>query len=227
MYERISATNTIIKYVDKVTGQTAVKENVKGQALALRAYYYLLLVNMYGAPYNAPGKDPSVSLGVPLRLDMEVSDHLYSRNTVKEVYDQIEKDAKEGAALLISNPQNTDIFKMNATAAYAILSRMYLYQENWEKSIASSNTALAINPNITQLSTFKGPPMAGYYLYNNGTLTTFANRIYDPELSNEIIWTYRPDGLGTGSTYDDFYKYTLYPGYSTTYNPHTHHQLSY
>ena len=82
--------NTIIDYMDKVSGEEKTKNNLMGQALVLRAYYYLLLVNYYGLPYNYG--DPTQNLGVPLKLEMAVSDGFMERNTVSEVYEQIVKD---------------------------------------------------------------------------------------------------------------------------------------
>ena len=98
-YGFISGCNTVLEYIDKVSGSEIDKNNLRGQALTMRAYYYLLLVNLYGQPYNAPGVDPAKSPGVPLRTRMVVTDSFYARNTVAEVYTQIEKDLKEGVKI--------------------------------------------------------------------------------------------------------------------------------
>ena len=218
-YGYISGCNTVLEYIDKVTGSDIDKNNLRGQALTMRAYYYFLLVNLYGKPYNAPGLDLAKSLGVPLRLRMVVTDSLYPRNTIAEVYTQIEKDLKDGLALLNENKQANGIYKMSPNAAQALLSRMYLYQENWEQSIAYADAVIADRPELTQLNTYKAQPGGGYNLYNNGTSMYYSNRIYDPFLSKEIIWAYQPILPGTGEPNDEAFKSYMFPGYSAVYNP--------
>ena len=218
-YGYISTCNTVLEYIDKVTGSDIDKNNLRGQALTMRAYYYLLLVNLYGKPYNAPGVDPAKSPGVPLRLRMVVTDSLYKRNTVAEVYTQIEKDLKDGLALLDENKQVNGIYKMSPNAAQALLSRMYLYQENWEQSISYADAVISTRPGLTQLSTYKALPAGGYNLYNNGTPIYYSNRIYDPFLSKEIIWAYKPLLPGTGEANDEAFKVIMSPSYSNKFYP--------
>ena len=111
-YEKIMGCNVVLDYVDKVTGEQSTKDNMKGQALVLRAFYYLQLVNYYGLPYNYG--DPSVNLGVPLKLKMDVTDEYMERTTVAEVYDQIVADLKEGVQLLEENPKDESLYKIIA-----------------------------------------------------------------------------------------------------------------
>ncbi len=222
IYGQISGCNVVLDYIDKVSGSEADKNNLRGQALAMRAYYYFLLVNMYGKPYNMPGLDPANSPGVPLRLRLLVTDSLYPRNSVAEVYHQVEADLKTGTALMKAYPQNNGIYKMSPLAAYAMLSRMYLYQEKWEQSITYADSAIALKPGLTQLSGYL--KTGGYYVYNTvGTpySGTYQNRIYDPGLSTEIIWKYMPHAsmVGSGTTTDEVLRPVLSPTYSAIYKP--------
>ncbi|HMU59566.1 MAG TPA: RagB/SusD family nutrient uptake outer membrane protein [Chitinophagaceae bacterium] len=217
LYNKIAGCNTVLGHLDKVTGDAGPKNNLRGQALAMRAYYYFLLVNMFGKPYNAPGSDPETSPGVPLKLRMEVTDSLYPRNSVAEVYRQIETDLKDGASLMEANPQNNRVYKINELAAYTLLSRVYLYQEKWDDCITYANKVIAKKPGLTQLGTFKGPIPGGYYMYNNGTTYSYSNRIYDPLLSPEILWTYTPIGNLSGG--DEVFQSGGNPSYSNTLNP--------
>ncbi len=90
----------MLDYLDKVSGPDADKRIIKGQALFLRGFYYFKLANIYGRPYDEPTSDPATNLAVPLILSSKVSDERMARNTVKEVYDQIEKDLLEAEQLL-------------------------------------------------------------------------------------------------------------------------------
>ncbi|MCH5721106.1 RagB/SusD family nutrient uptake outer membrane protein [Niabella hibiscisoli] len=111
LYQKIAGCNTVIEYTGKVQGSAATRNYLKGEALCMRAYYYLMLVNLFGKPYNAEGIDPEQSPGVPLKLTMSVNDALFARNSVAEVYRQIETDLKEGAALMENNPQPVNVYK--------------------------------------------------------------------------------------------------------------------
>lgn len=52
LYEYILGANAALDYIDKVSGTEIEKNYVKAQAYALRAFYYYMLVNQYGLPYN-------------------------------------------------------------------------------------------------------------------------------------------------------------------------------
>ncbi|MCX2452615.1 RagB/SusD family nutrient uptake outer membrane protein [Pedobacter sp. PLR] len=206
IYNRIVGCNVGLEYADKVIGNEADKANIKAEVLALRGYYYFLLVNMYGKPYNAAGVDPETSPGVPLKLKMVVTDALFKRNSVAEVYRQIEQDIQASIALFQQYPQDRGVYKMSETAGYALLSRVYLYQEKWDLAIEYANKALAKKSVLTQLSTFNS---AQYYLYN-GPDGLNLNKIYSPATSKEVIWTYVPNK----SLEDDILKTSLSPGYN-------------
>mgnify|MGYP007126508715 CR=1 FL=1 len=62
-------------------------------------------------PYNEG--DPAKNPGVPLKLSMEVTGELLPRNSVAEVYGQIEKDLLEGTALLKKYGTETSAWKMS------------------------------------------------------------------------------------------------------------------
>ncbi|MFR6383545.1 MAG: RagB/SusD family nutrient uptake outer membrane protein, partial [Odoribacter splanchnicus] len=70
------------------------RQNIKGEAYALRAYSHFYLVNLYAKPYDPEtcATDP----GIPLNLSTAAEDKAYTRNSVKEVYDLIVEDLKEG-----------------------------------------------------------------------------------------------------------------------------------
>ena len=61
-----------------------------------------------------------------------MSDGFMERNTVSEVYEQIVKDLENGIKLLNENEMDMSLYKINALAGEAILSRVYLYMEDWD-----------------------------------------------------------------------------------------------
>ena len=106
-YRKIKGCNVILDYVDKVSGAESVKGNVKGQALAMRSYFYFMLVNLFAQPYNAADVDIETAPGVPLLLVSKVSDEPPARASIARVYQQIENDLLTAGPLLISSAGTT------------------------------------------------------------------------------------------------------------------------
>lgn len=151
-YKKILGCNLVLDYINKVEGDQSDKMNVKGQALGLRAYYYLMLVNLYGQPYHSNIEKPETSWGVPLRLIANFSDTLPVRNTVKIVYEQIEQDLLNATkSFQASNNQNRN-YQMSQTGAYALLSRMYLYKEDFDKALIYCNLVLDRKSKLKKLT---------------------------------------------------------------------------
>ena len=73
---KIMGCNVVLGYLDRVSGDIETKENMRGQALVLRGWYYFMLVNLFGQPYNVG--NPEENLGVPLKLKMEVTDEFFA-----------------------------------------------------------------------------------------------------------------------------------------------------
>lgn len=100
LYEYILGANAALDYTDEVSGTEAEKNYIKAQSYALRAFFYYMLVNQYGLPYNYDKE----SLGVPLKIDSKMRDEgevLMKRNTVEEVYLQIVADLNEAERLFL------------------------------------------------------------------------------------------------------------------------------
>lgn len=181
-YKRIKGCNVVLDMVDDMAGGESDRENMRGQALALRAYYYLMLVNLYGLPYNAEGVDLDVSLGVPLILTSAVTDTYPKRSTLRETYDRIEKDLLASLPLLESYGADNDVYRVTDCFAYAVLARMYLYQEKWEKVIEYAEKVLEKRSALVNLTNMITD------LWGVITLDLSKN-VYDVN-SVENIWSY-------------------------------------
>ena len=180
-YSRIMGCNVVLDNIDAVIGDKGKKSNVKGQALAMRAYYYFMLVNLYAKPYNAEGIDRSKELGVPLILSSAVKDDFPRRATMAQVYSQIEKDLLEAVPLMDEHGQNNNLFKANDLLVHNLLSRLYLYQEKWEQVIKQADYVIGRSPILLNLSDVV---MAdGRFSWMTGT------GVFDPA-SPECIWRY-------------------------------------
>ena len=148
-YERIKGCNAVLDYIDDAIGTQSEREQVKAEALALRAYYYFWLVNLYGEPYNYNKE----ALGVPLKLTSTVQEEVGgARNTVKEVYEQILKDLDASAKLFEKYNVVIGNYRMNLPAVKILLSRVYLYMEEWQNAVNAANDAIELGRGLTDLT---------------------------------------------------------------------------
>lgn len=176
-YEGIGGCNIVLDYLDEMKGEEVDRENIRGEALVLRAWYYFQLVNLFGLPYNYG--DPNTNLGVPIQLTSSVTEEEFPRNTVQEVYDQIIKDMTHGRQLMIQNPKAKNYYRINEVAAAAMLSRVYLYMEDWDKALAYADTVLSKKSALLDLNSLEKPNLVS---------TNYANSVYAAETPTEIIW---------------------------------------
>ena len=125
-YRFIGNANIGIANLDKAVGPQSEKNMLKGEALALRAFSYFNLVQLYGKRYDAAAK-PNAQLGLPLVLEPTTEGK--ARNTVEEVYTQINKDLDAAAALLTSSRVNKSHINLNVVKG--LQARVALVQQNW------------------------------------------------------------------------------------------------
>lgn len=135
LYSRIARINSILHNVPLLQEKgepAATLKRVSGEAFFLRAYYYFILVNMYGKPFKPA--TASTDFGVPLKTDPAIKDQFVKRSTTKQVYDQIIADLLEAEKALAGANQSSTI-RANQATAQALLSRVFLYMENYERAI--------------------------------------------------------------------------------------------
>ncbi len=154
LYSKIKGCNVVLDMLDKVSGSEGSKLNQKGQALALRAFYYFVLVNTFAEPYNKEGLDLNTALGVPLILESAVKDEFPPRASIAKVYGQIESDLLEAAELLDKYGKDNVLYKVTPLFVSTLLSRMYLYMENWEKAAEYASKVIERNPQLRKLSDY-------------------------------------------------------------------------
>lgn len=131
-YKTIHGANSIIE--KGTEGENDQNDSYIGEAYFLRGLMYLYLSNTFGKPYT----HGTENLSVPLKLDTD-KNNIPARATVGAVYDQIVKDFTKAAELIsIDKPA----YYANRDAAYAMLSRVYLYMDNNAKAIEFANKIL-------------------------------------------------------------------------------------
>lgn len=125
-YRLIGNANIGITSIDNAAGSQAEKNQIKGEALAIRAFSYFSLVQLYGKRYDATAK-PNSQLGVPLVLTPTTEG--LPRATVEDVYTQINKDLADAATLLTSARSFKSHINLDVVKGFQ--ARVALTQQNW------------------------------------------------------------------------------------------------
>lgn len=153
LYTVIFYTNVIINEASKKIETSAERDQLIGEAYALRAMAYFDLVNLFAKPYNAATAANDKAVPLALEIDLEQA---FVPETVEIIYNQIISDTNKAEKLLnvASQPKGLN-YRFSKSSLYSLESRIYLYQKQWQKSLDAANKALAINNNLIDLNATK------------------------------------------------------------------------
>ncbi|GAA4802378.1 RagB/SusD family nutrient uptake outer membrane protein [Olivibacter ginsenosidimutans] len=161
-YFVIAAANKIIATVQE--NQSAENDQLLGENYYLRALLHFSLCNVFGRPYSQGAQH----LGVPIKIDADAYNYP-QRATVGEVYQQVIADLLKAETLMNTFKSNVYASK---EAAWALLSRVYLYMEDNEDAINYANKVIESN-RFSLLSTADFPNYPKFKPESN-TETIFA-----------------------------------------------------
>lgn len=147
-YNRIKGCNAVLDLIDNISGLQEKIDMIKAEALTIRAWHYFHLVNLYGEPYSVNKE----SLAVPLKLTASIVENSIRRNTVSEVYNQIESDLKRAIDLFSKYNVTRGDFHINLPSAYIILSRVYLYMGKWDDCVEASTNAIKFGGKLADMT---------------------------------------------------------------------------
>lgn len=131
IYQTIYSANALIEGVKaSTTLSKSIRDQLKGEALFVRAFCHFYLVNLFG--------------DVPLVMTTDYQENaVISKTDTGEIYKQIEKDLLLAIELLSPDLTDGERVRPNQGTAMALLSRVYLYRENWVK--AENMATIVIN----------------------------------------------------------------------------------
>ena len=139
LYKRIYYTNLLLKNAESFDVPADIIVPV-AEAKFFRAYSHFELVQLYG---------DAIILTEPLDLD---SEKLYGkRNDRGEVIDQVIKDLKDAVGGLPET--SSEAGRLNKYIAYAMLSRVALYEGTWQKFHTNGKDATSNTSRSTELLT--------------------------------------------------------------------------
>lgn len=190
-YLRIMGCNAVLDLIDESEGTPYLKAKVKAEALAIRAYYYFCIVNTYAAPYNVSPDSP----GVPLKLTSGVEESPMSRHTVSEVYRQVVRDLTEAINLLKDEEVTTEDFHINLPSMYVLLSRVYLFMEEWNLCAEAATSAIQCGGSLTDMRSFASmDPLITYKVPE--VLWIYGKAEYASYISSSIIYAPSDELMG-------------------------------
>lgn len=182
------------------SGVTAKQwNNLKAEALFMRALCHFDLVITYAQPYS---KNPS-DMGVPVVLVTENGQP--ARNTIEEVYNQIVADLTEAENLMSDDYTRSGVSDPTAVvskyAIQALLSRVYLYMGEWQKCadyatkvINSGKYKLLSGDEYIKMWTATVYPVNTEVIF--GIFGSKKNSYWDQSGWAHMPWILDPDGYG-------------------------------
>lgn len=184
-YQKIKGCNAVLDLIDTAIGSDEQRDRVKAEALAIRAMLYFQLVNIYGEPYNY-NRD---ALGVPLKLDANLSNEPIARSTVAQAYeDVIVPDLVEAARLMDPLEYIAQNYRINQPVIHILLSRVYLYMDRYQDCVNEVEKAMDYGIRLMNLTTEFDPDNIPYQ-YNPFDYT-----------NPEVLWIFgastRVDNIG-------------------------------
>lgn len=147
-YDAIAHANEVLAVIDGLPGDRRYKNAIKAEALLTRAYGHFMLVNLFAKHYdrNTANQDP----GIPYVEEPEtVFIKQYTRHSVDDVYDKIERDLLDGLDRVDDSfYANSGKYHFTRNAALAFASRFYLFKGDLEECLKYSNQLLGSDPSL-------------------------------------------------------------------------------
>jgi tetratricopeptide (TPR) repeat protein len=144
LYNQIFIYNTVINEVMSVPDASEKEKlRLRSEALVARAFQYYILVNAYARQYDNASAD--TDYGVPLILKADINQSV-TRNTVAQVYKQIEDDLKDA----FPNLRDKAAFATypSKAAAYSFFARLYLGMGRYDEALSNAKLALGVKSNL-------------------------------------------------------------------------------
>ncbi|MDM1408719.1 RagB/SusD family nutrient uptake outer membrane protein [Myroides sp. DF42-4-2] len=160
LYKVIFYANSTINDGSKTMQEGDTKEQLLGEAYALRALAYFDLVNLFAKPYNPA--NAATEPAIVILNQVEVNSKK-PKSTMAEVYAQIHADIEQAKSLLkVSTYDAGSNYRFSKLAIYALEARVNLFQQQYQQAITSAENAMAIKSNLQNLNTTKDVSVANF-----------------------------------------------------------------
>lgn len=143
LYQAVYYANVVLENlakIDRTVQNVGNYDQIKGSALFFRARCFHVIATNWAVQYQT--SSASEDLGIPLRLSSDFNIPS-TRATNETTYQQIIHDLQDAISLLPVTP--THVMRPSKPAAYALLSRVYLSMNNYQKAGEYADSALMFN----------------------------------------------------------------------------------
>jgi len=161
LYSQIYKANIVLDNMAKVNrsaGDQTEWDNVKGQALFIRAKCYLQGAFIWSPAYN--DETSNNNLGLPLRLDPNFNVPS-QRASVKQTYLHILEDLEQASNLLPQIPLH--VIRPSKPAAYGLLARTYLAMGKPDSCLKYANLCLQLKNKLMDYNGGEGVNVSAEY----------------------------------------------------------------
>lgn len=143
IYNQIYTANAVAGTIDPATEDSSLKYYL-AQALAIRAFDYFVLAQMYQHTYKGNESKPCVPL-ITNENANEAATNGCARSTVQEVYDLIMRDLNAAVTLLegTDKTRGTDKRYISKEVAYGLRARVNLTMQNWSAAAEDAQKAIS------------------------------------------------------------------------------------
>jgi hypothetical protein len=211
IYRVVTNANNIIANEDKVKALITANEQAElsqiiGEAYAVRALAYFDLAKFFSRPLKFfPGGDGS-HLCVPLVLKpvTNIDEIVYpARNTVAEVYAQIDSDITSAlnrlpanGGVLYNGVENSTLFKirLNKFSVLALRARIAVFKEDWTTALAAATEVI----NSGKYSLFGYSTMPQDFVTQNNSESIFEVSNNSNDNAGTDSYAYLSSQLGYG-----------------------------
>jgi len=153
-YSQVYSVNLAVEGLSATGNNLKYRDQWLGEAYFLRGLLYFYLTNLYG--------------DVPLVLSSDyLANNQLARSAQADVYKQIVSDLKQAQSLLdnyyhnVSGAVTTDRGRPNRYTATALLSRVYLYTQDWKNAESQADSL------IKDVADYQLPVLSKVFLINN------------------------------------------------------------
>jgi len=150
-YSVILRANFVLQNIDHLAAGD-FKNDIQGEALAIRALAHFDLLRVYAKSYSSAA---DADLGVAYVTSTDPA-QLPSRLPVKQAYGLVEQDFLQAQTLIGAD---NGVGRLNKAAVEALLSRLYLYEGQWQKVVDQATSAIADAPAANALASATDFPL--------------------------------------------------------------------
>lgn len=186
--------------------QKAIVDRAMAYAYFGRALGHWALCICYGQPYNYTNEHDH--LGIPIVNIIPKYTDLFDRKPVEKVYEQVIRDLEESMTIFkeiaeyntTDGPKYaqidkiTDCYHASYIACEALLARIYLFMEDWDKAISYSESVMkkvGLSPREEYVDMFREsqdhPGKEAIFRLNSYDKTTSTGNLFDPTRSPSFL----------------------------------------